>query len=480
MAIDVQKIMEQKLKEREQKQNSLMSANSPYAPLLAKVEQFNKAHGYGSLTENMKRNIAQCCENAVIDAQASRGKIFETTYQSNIAFLGIQLPVISALLTSLALNEVSIVQALDRRSGSVFYMDIKAGQNKGAVVSGDSLIAAKTGHASSNDAMEYGMSLVEAENLTNAQVCNGTLNYQPIIAGSVIITDGVHTFTDNGLNVMVADSSLIANGTIDYTLGTYAVNFGTTPAARPVASYTIDWERNTTEGVPEVDVNLTSETITALDFKLRSKYTMSAAMDLEKAHGINLDSEVVKFLGGEIKMEIDRYGLKLINAAAGGANAATSPGAWSAAVGSGEAWVWKKFELGKFFIKGSNNILVKTKRGQATYIIAGVNVAGVIEDSAPRFKATNVADVQTGPHKIGTYDGLTVIKDPFMDANTYTLGFKGDSYLYAGFMLAPYIPLFTTPTLITSDLVAQKGFYSANSYKVLNPGLFTKGTISGF
>jgi len=42
------------------------------------------------------------------------------------------------------------------------------------------------------------------------------------------------------------------------------------------------------------------------------------------------------------------------------------------------------------------------------------------------------------------------------------------------------IPLFTTPTLITAtDLKAQKGFLSSAAYKVINPGAFCHGTISG-
>lgn len=39
------------------------------------------------------------------------------------------------------------------------------------------------------------------------------------------------------------------------------------------------------------------------------------------------------------------------------------------------------------------------------------------------------------------------------------------------------IPLFASPTLVTSDLYAQKGFLSSAGFKVLNPGLLTYGDI---
>lgn len=36
-------------------------------------------------------------------------------------------------------------------------------------------------------------------------------------------------------------------------------------------------------------------------------------------------------------------------------------------------------------------------------------------------------------------------------------GYTKVDFMKAGFIYCPYIPLFTTPTCITSDLIAQKG-----------------------
>lgn len=62
----------------------------------------------------------------------------------------------------------------------------------------------------------------------NTKAYTGTLDYRPK-RGSVIIGDGVETFTDNGEGVLV--SSLIAtggaNGTINYATGAYAITFKT-------------------------------------------------------------------------------------------------------------------------------------------------------------------------------------------------------------------------------------------------------------
>ena len=114
----------------------------------------------------------------------------------------------------------------------------------------------------------------------------------------------------------------------------------------------------------------------------------------------------------------------------------------------------------------------------ATFIHCGNDVARVIrqlDKFKPRGGATNVP---TGPMVIGDLEGRLVVQNPFKRRAYYTLGFRGPSYLYAGFIYAPYIPLFTTPTLITSDLMAQKGFLSSAGFKVINAGLFCEGKIT--
>jgi hypothetical protein len=126
----------------------------------------------------------------------------------------------------------------------------------------------------------------------------------------------------------------------------------------------------------------------------------------------------------------------------------------------------------------ANNIFEKTKRGVATFIHCGNDVARVIRQLngfKPRGTATQNP---TGPMVIGDINGRVVVQNPFKRRAYYTMGYKGPSYLYAGFIYAPYIPLFTTPTLITSDLMAQKGFLSSAGFKVVNAGLFCEGTIT--
>jgi len=198
-----------------------------------------------------------------------------------------------------------------------------------------------------------------------------------------------------------------------------------------------------------------------------------------KVTGCDLEGEVVKYLGHEIKFTIDQVGLDLIDDAAASEDSAGEITTWDATRQDGEPWIWKKHELKDRFEEGNNLIIAKTKRATANFIICGNNVARVIKQLDPDFVPAPGLNKNppTGPFKLGELGGRTVIQNPFKTADYYTMGYKGDNYLMAGFMYCPYIPLFATPTLITSDLVSQKGFLSSAGFKVINAGMFCEGQI---
>jgi hypothetical protein len=222
----------------------------------------------------------------------------------------------------------------------------------------------------------------------------------------------------------------------------------------------------------------------ARDFPLRARYSIGAQMDLEKAHGVVLEDELIKFLGGEIKFEIDQWVLDTIyNAAVRGANGvspATAIGAWDASLGTGREWLWTKYEFLDYIERGSNNIFQATMRAFGNVIIAGNDVARVIRQMGDQFKPAAGLGTKppTGPHVIGTLNGRLVVQNPMYPAEHYVMGFRGDNYLFAGAVYAPYIPLFVTPTLVTGDMMAQKGFMSSSGLKIINAGMYTYGSIS--
>ena len=473
-------LMESRMSAMQQERKRLVEQWSPY---VNSVEKFMAKQGK-EMTQMDKMNVARCLENALLEGGIkSRSKIFETTDQSAISFLGIQLPVIAALLPSLVLNKIAVTQALDRRTGSVFYLDVKYNQSKGSVTANDTMMAAKTGHDRTIGGRRYASVRVENENLGAAgglQARSGTLAYFPVIAGTLVITDGVETFTANGSGVLVSDASGGVNGTINLTTGAWAVTFATTPAGIVYGDYKYNYETMSGQAVPEVDIAVTQETITAEDFPLAAKFTLGAAIDLEKAHGLNLEDELVKYLGGEVKFTMDHMGIDLLNDAASGALAATSPGTYSATPGANQEWIWKKYQFLDFVEEANVNIISKTFRAICNFLVVGNDAARVIRQLDPHFKPAAGLDslTPTGPYELGSLDGRLIIHDPLLASDRILFGYKGDNYLMSGFLFAPYIPLLTTPTLVTADLKAQKGFLASAGYKVVNAGMYTYGTFS--
>jgi hypothetical protein len=93
--------------------------------------------------------------------------------------------------------------------------------------------------------------------------------------------------------------------------------------------------------------------------------------------------------------------------------------------------------------KANVNILSKTLRGMCNFLVVGNDAARLIRQLEPHFKPAAGLDslVPTGPYELGTLDGRLVIHDPLLGATEIIFGFKGDNYLFSGFLFAPYIPL---------------------------------------
>ena len=502
--LDPRALVEARIKQIEEQRDSLLK-DPTIAKYLVAVKEYVQKVNERDMTIHEQRNVAQCLQNSIDHAASRKGGrgLFEATTEDAISFLGIQLPVISALLPSLALNDIAVVQALDRRIAAVFYFDVKYGSNKGYISSGETMLSAISGHNVGKSGRRYAMARVVDElvgtgdgrvyvkTITNPGLINlqnvkfekveniGTVNEVRTLLGSSDANGNV-----TGTKV-AGTGSIDASGQIDVTF--------TGLATADQIRITYDYQHDLPEdaygnktGVPEVDFSVSQGDVRAIDFPIRSKYSIGAALDLMKAHGVDLESEVVKYLGHEVKFTIDQVGLDMIdetaspdNKVAGVRQSADPCADWDATLKNGEPWIWKKHEIKDRFEEGSNNIFEKTKRAVATFIVCGNNVARVLRQLSPDFKpAAGLGKTPpTGPMKIGELDGRTIIQNPFKKKNYYTMGYRGDNYLMAGFIYCPYIPLFATPTLITSDLMAQKGFLSSAGFKVINPGMFCQGMI---
>jgi len=223
-------------------------------------------------------------------------------------------------MSALALNELAVVQALDRRIGAVFYLDVKYGSAKGSVAVGDVMIGAKTGHTETKSGRRYAMAIVQDEVVgTGNGQKTGTLDYAPglihredIKFEKIANIGNMDTETRTTLGTstsagVVTGDYVSGSGSVS-AAGVYNVTFtGLSSGDIIYITYyyqydlPVDSYGNKT-GVPEVDVAVTQSTVEAIDFPLRAKYSIGAQIDLMKAHGIDLESELVKYLGSEVNM----------------------------------------------------------------------------------------------------------------------------------------------------------------------------------
>jgi hypothetical protein len=389
-------------------------------------------------------------------------------------------PLVRAIFPELIASRLVSVQPMQGPVSLVFYLDFVYGTTKGNITKGNKMFdSIGLGPNTQN----YTSEVVEGETVSttdfaaNAQI-TGTLAFTPIRPGTVQITDGTLLITDDGNGVLTGDTGSGGAKTVNYMTGALDFSFGTDPAAPILATYEYDMEANT--NIPEVDLVLVQSPVTARPRKLRTRWSLESAFNLRALHGLEAETELTAAVGSEIRFEIDREIIQtLVSVAFAGADFNVS------SVGQ-ESYSERKLALVDTFVSHNNKIFKQTGRGTGSWIVCGVNVANIIE-ALPGFVRVPVPVGVKGPHLCGRLNGQwEVYKDPFMPAtasgalgdNGYLVGYRGTSFLEAGLVYAPYIPLYTTPTIVLDDFIGRKGLATQYGKKLVNAKFYTKGRIT--
>lgn len=410
----------------------------------------------------------------------------ETTREVNLgSFIDYGFDVISATVPNLIAHDIVSVQPMNAKFGAVFFLKYLFGNNKGSIVAGSDMNSPFTGITNTihfSDEVIEGESLGTGDGTEDDFTINAAYTpirpdtftvYQagtPVAKASGTVTAGVQT-------ISALESSGVT-GTVNLETGAVAVNFTTAPAAS--AALTVDYAYNmdqTTQGFSQVDLDLSSLPIEAKPRKLRSRWLLDAAFELTKMKGINAETELVTAMSNEIKFEIDGEMLNELYA-----KAANTGFTWSAQCPQYSlSYNEYKKTIIDTFTEASNKIFFETKRVGANFIVAGINVCNIIE-TLEEFQADNLGTKNiNGPHKIGVLaNKWTVYKDPFYNDNNFLLGYKGSSWLDAGFVYAPYMPLYTTPTQVLDDFIFRKGLATSYGKLMVNSKLYAKGNITNF
>jgi hypothetical protein len=381
-------------------------------------------------------------------------------------------PIVRAVFPNLIAKDIVSVQPMTGPTSLVFYLDAVYGTDKGTISAGDTMFSARKGHLADD---QYSSEAItgESQGTSLAQVGqSGTLSFGSARPGTVSIAiakaGGTITARDNGVGGFSGTG--VASGTINYATGAWTLTLDASPGT---VAMTANYYYNS-EGsahIPIVDINLSSVPVRALPNKLRARWSVEASTNLKAVHGMDAESELVALLSEKIRWDIDRRILSdLFTIASAGSVT------WNKPAPAAVSYNDHKQTFIDALIEASNLIFRATRRGTGNFVVCGTNVANVVE-SLYGFHPAAVAG--NGVVFVGTLQGRwSIYKDPYMDADTFLVGWKGNSFLEAGYVFAPYVPLYTTPTYVLDDMLNRKGMMSQYGTKAINGDFYATGTVT--
>ena len=328
-----------------------------------------------------------------------------------------------------------------------------------------------------------------------------------LTSGSIAASDNLQFATtfDNAADTLTfyvsassAEIALSGAFVIDYNKETTDRNRGDFEADQTLPGFASPNAASATNIViPEINVKMQSQAITAKTKKLRAVWTPEFAQDLAAYQNIDAEAELTNIMSEYISMEIDLEILDMLisDAAAGteywsAINNRTWDGtAWSSGTASSTDFYNTQGQwfqtLGTKIQKLSNKIHQLTLRGGANFLVTSPTVATVLE-SIPGFASNNNGDAAQmeyafGVQKVGTINNrYKVYKNPYFTDNLILMGYRGSQFLETGAVFAPYIPLIMTPLVYDPEtFTPRKGLMTRYAKKMLRPEYYGKIYVEG-
>jgi hypothetical protein len=541
--------------------NPWRSLQSDAAKLARKWEKTGLLEGLGE--DVNKNNMALMLENqakqlVVETSQTGTGATF--TVGTGEQWAGIALPLVRKVFGQIAAKEFVSVQPMNLPSGLVFFLDFQYGTTKSPFTSGNSMYGNRTStqYPFATPAAEGGLygagRFTYSTNQFSASVASGsnvvtqatigtatwaTVNYNSDLSASVAslytVTisasgvlsnpdlDAVRGFLVSGLTNQVGTYNLQAFTT--YSNSTDKITFVVSASSSPTGTALVEYNKTTADNkrgdfedgstyaipnaesstaisIPEINISMQSQAITAKTKKLKAVWTPEFAQDLNAYQNLDAEAELTNIMSEYISLEIDLEILDMLIQDVPSTNieywTAQNNGVYNSANTNGFDFPSSTSQTGFYNTQGqwfqtlgtklqklSNKIHQLTLRGGANFMVVSPTVATIIE-SIPGFAANSNGDAADmeyafGVQKAGQFNSrYTVYKNPYMTENTILVGFRGKQFLEAGAVFAPYIPLIMTPLIYDPDtFTPRKGLLTRYAKKMLRPEFYGKVLVSG-
>ena len=504
-----------------------------------------------------KSNMAVMLENqakqlVVESSQTGTGGTF--TPGTGEQWAGVALPLVRKVFGQIASKEFVSVQPMSLPAGLVFFLDFQYGTTKNPFTSGQSMYGTEDSVEGFGNLAQGGLygagrfgysinqfsasvTVTTASDVASASFAqvNFDTNYSSSIVGGTdsallnvkaitVATSSIANFDPNAVRAISIISGSIAEADnlhqFNYVSGANVILFVTASAAEiagPTSAMTVYFNKKTTDNargdfedgaaysntggnagvaiaIPEINVQLRSETIAAKTRKLKAQWTPEFAQDLNAYQNLDAEAELTSMLSEYISLEIDLEILDML------IQNAPIQEFWSAKVGnqinagntaftnnvSGVYYTQMTWfqTLGIKLQKVSNTIHQRTLRGGANFMVVSPTVATILE-SIPGFAADTdgAADNMKyafGVQKIGQLNSrYKVYKNPYMLENTILMGFRGNQFLETGAVYAPYVPLIMTPLVYDpATFTPRKSIMTRYAKKMVRPEFYGKVTIA--
>lgn len=237
--------------------------------------------------------------------------------------------------------------------------------------------------------------------------------------------------------------------------------------------------------IPEVNISITSKDVVAKTRALKSRVSWEQMKDIQIYHSVDFEEFWTKTMSKLIALELDRSIL---------AHMLSKPGTtywWAKTLGksvnkltgatlssptayyhSQESWF---LTLKERITNMSNEIMRKSQRGGATFIVTSPDGMNILENMPYNtFKKTEKV-TEDGIQIVGTFnDTMKVICDPYFPVNKMLIGRKGKDLEDCGYIWAPNCPIELTQTILdpTHDLQPLKAVRTRDAYEMVREEFF--------
>jgi len=418
-------------------------------------------------------------------------------------FKRISIPLVRRIYPQLIANKIVSVQPLLGPTGLVYYLRFRYSTNKGSMrganlnagfPSDDATSLQQLASGDANLDIFYSHQFVQNEtSSTDLGVglvsTYAPLEHTPILAGTLTGTvydggtasetftvnaSGTFTFTDVG-----TPSVQMVSGSVDLATGEVSLTWASAPGSNYIiVSYEYNMEAN--QDLPEVNLVIESEDITAKTRKLKAVWSYEAQQDLRSQHNLDAEAELTAVLAQEINLEIDREVLTDLR------NNAGTVAVWDFNTALGDTIKEKYESLYVKVVEVSNIIHRKTLRGGANFLVCSPEVASIFETATAGFAPapSETFTSSLGIQYVGTINNrFRLYKDPLFPTGQILLGYKGDSYMDSGYFYCPYVPLTQTPVVLDPEsFTPRKGILTRYGKKLLREGskFYARLSIANF